>query len=274
MFRRTVRDEELAAVCILPFIRHANDTPAIVRKGAVELVCEVLAPDGGAALARARRVAALDHEVADVAVEEDAVVVAFLGEVDKVPDGAGGEFWLEFDVEVAEGGLDAGVTFLLDAAGFKHVFFVGEESAFAGGVGGEAGGGEGCGGFAGCVLSGVVGNGFCCVGGGRRRVCDVSTVECGVRIRGCEGRVTVGIQADALFSRISYGFFGLQNLGGVSQRLPVDIAAGVIPFFLLLLGQGAYAVLQVFKGTEVPGFNVLWILYRDDIFPTELFIVN
>lgn len=45
------------------------------------LVLEGLAVDGAAASARARGVAALDHEVLDDAVEGDAVVVALGGEL-------------------------------------------------------------------------------------------------------------------------------------------------------------------------------------------------
>jgi hypothetical protein len=45
-------------------------------EGLPELVGELGAPDGGAALAGAGGVAALDHEALDVAVEDGAVVVA------------------------------------------------------------------------------------------------------------------------------------------------------------------------------------------------------
>lgn len=127
---------------------------------AVELVGEVAAPDRGAALARGRGVAALEHEVADVAVEGDAVVVAPFAQLDEVPHGLWGELGQQFEVEVAVVGGNARVAGLLDAAGLEHVFFVAEEGEVAAGVGGEAGGGEGCGGLAGCVLGGVVGDGF------------------------------------------------------------------------------------------------------------------
>ncbi len=160
MFARAVRDEELRAVCILPLIRHADDTPRVMGQRPVELVREVFAPDRVAALARARRVAALEHKVADVAVEDDAVVVAPFAQLRKVPHGLGRELGEQFEVDVAVVGRDARVAGFFDAAGLEHVLFVGQEGEVAAGVGGEARGGEGGGGLAGCVLGGVVGDGF------------------------------------------------------------------------------------------------------------------
>lgn len=46
----------------------------------MDLVVEFLAVDGRAAAARARRVAGLEHEVGDYAVEEEVIVVAPLRE--------------------------------------------------------------------------------------------------------------------------------------------------------------------------------------------------
>jgi hypothetical protein len=56
------------------FNRETNQTTNL--EGLPELVGELGAPDGGAALAGAGGVAALDHEALDVAVEDGAVVVA------------------------------------------------------------------------------------------------------------------------------------------------------------------------------------------------------
>ena len=53
----------------------------------VDLVVEFVAVDGGAAAAGAGRVAGLQHEVGNDAVEDDVVVVAALGEGGEV--GAG-----------------------------------------------------------------------------------------------------------------------------------------------------------------------------------------
>jgi len=50
----------------------------------MNLILKLVAVDAAAAPARARRVAALDHEVLDDAVEDDAVVVAAAGERLKV----------------------------------------------------------------------------------------------------------------------------------------------------------------------------------------------
>lgn len=50
----------------------------------VNLVLELVAVDAAAAAAGAGRVAALDHEVLDDAVEDGAVVVAALGKLRKV----------------------------------------------------------------------------------------------------------------------------------------------------------------------------------------------
>lgn len=71
-----VGDEELAAVGVGPAVGHGHDPPGGVLERLAELVGELAAPDGGAALAGARGVAALDHEPLDVAVEHRAVVVA------------------------------------------------------------------------------------------------------------------------------------------------------------------------------------------------------
>ena len=125
MFASAVRDEELGAIRILSLISHADDAPLIMGEGAIELVREVFVPHRGAAFARSCGIATLKHEVADVAVEEDAVVVALFAQVDEIPHGFWGEFGEEFEVDGAVVRGDAGVARLLDAAGFEHVFFVG-----------------------------------------------------------------------------------------------------------------------------------------------------
>lgn len=71
-----VGDEELAPVGVGPAVRHRHHPAGVVLERLPELVGELLPPDRGAPLPRARRVAALDHEPLDVAVEDGAVVVA------------------------------------------------------------------------------------------------------------------------------------------------------------------------------------------------------
>ena len=78
MFAGAVGDEELGTVCVLAFVRHAYHTAGVMRERSVELVCEVFIPDRAATLACSGRVAALEHEVADVSVEHDAVIVSLL----------------------------------------------------------------------------------------------------------------------------------------------------------------------------------------------------
>ena len=70
--RRAERDEELAAVGVGPAVGHRQDAGLVVPEPRVELVGELVA---GAADALSQRIAALDHEAVDHAVEDDAVVV-------------------------------------------------------------------------------------------------------------------------------------------------------------------------------------------------------
>ena len=160
VFAGAVGDEELGAVCVFAFVRHRDNATGVMGERSVEFVREVFIPDGAAALARSRRVAALEHEVADVPVEDDAAVVALLAQLHEIPHGLGRELGQQFHVDVAVVCGDARVAGFLDTAGLEHVFFVAQEGEVAAGVGGEACGGEGGGGLAGCVLSGVVGDGF------------------------------------------------------------------------------------------------------------------
>lgn len=132
--RGAVGDEELAAVGVFAFVGHADDAAAGVRQRPVQFVGEGAAPDAGPAFARAGRVAPLQHEVADVAVEYHVPVVALLGQLHEVPDRARGEFREELEVEIAEAGLDPRVAFLLDPSGLQHVFFVGQKRPLVGGV--------------------------------------------------------------------------------------------------------------------------------------------
>lgn len=77
-------DEELTAVCAGAAVGHGQDTSAGVLQRAVELVLELAAPDGLSTTAGAGGVTALQHEAGDDAVEDDAVVLAGVGEACKV----------------------------------------------------------------------------------------------------------------------------------------------------------------------------------------------
>lgn len=77
-------DEELTAVGARTAVGHGQDTGASVLERAVELVLELATPDGLSATAGACGVAALEHEAGDDAVEDDAVVLACVGEACKV----------------------------------------------------------------------------------------------------------------------------------------------------------------------------------------------
>ena len=72
-----VEDEELGCVGVFTLVGHGYCSAGVVGEGAVEFVFEGFVPDGGTAASGAGGIAALEHEIADVAVECDVVVVAF-----------------------------------------------------------------------------------------------------------------------------------------------------------------------------------------------------
>lgn len=90
-------DEELGAVGVGAGVGHGEDAGAGVLEARVDLVGELFAVDGGAAAAGAGGVAGLDHEVGDDAVDDGRVVVAALGEGDKVCAGLGGVGGVELE---------------------------------------------------------------------------------------------------------------------------------------------------------------------------------
>lgn len=88
MPRGRQRDEKLAAIGIRPRVGHAQDTRGGVREAGHDFVGEAAAGvDAGAAAAGAGRVAGLQHEVADDAVDGHGGVVACCGEGGEVVAG-------------------------------------------------------------------------------------------------------------------------------------------------------------------------------------------
>lgn len=125
MLGRAVQDKELAPICVFAFVGHGyRPTAKRMAQWAVEFVAEGFTPAAGAALSCTGWVATLDHEIADVAVEESGGVVAPFGKLDEVPDRLGREFGEEFEVEDAEGGTQACVAGGFHAPRVEHVVFV------------------------------------------------------------------------------------------------------------------------------------------------------
>ena len=81
------RNKELTPVRILPAVGHTqNSRPGVFQAG-IYLIFELFAIDGSATAAGTSRIAGLQHEVWDDAVEDDVVVVAALGEGGEVVAG-------------------------------------------------------------------------------------------------------------------------------------------------------------------------------------------
>ena len=74
------------------------------------------------------------HKVPNVAVKLDALVIAFLHELDKIVDGFGGEFRIQFDVEIAQICDDPRVAQEFYPLRLEHVLLVAQEGAFISGV--------------------------------------------------------------------------------------------------------------------------------------------
>ena len=77
-------DEELAPVCTWSTIGHGENAFSRVNEGVIKLVLEFAAEDGLAPTARACRIATLDHEVRNDAMEDYSVVFARIGETGEV----------------------------------------------------------------------------------------------------------------------------------------------------------------------------------------------
>lgn len=98
-----VGDEELAAVCVRAGICHGDDTGLMFEWVVPYLVFKFVP---WPARASSQRIAALDHEVGDHAVEFESVVKALLCEKHKVIDGFRRVVWVQFEDDIAFIGLD------------------------------------------------------------------------------------------------------------------------------------------------------------------------
>ena len=99
------RQEELRRVRVGPCRGHGEQPAVREAQAAVVLILEGLAVGGLAALAGARRVAGLRHEVLDDAVEDAAVVVALEAELHKVAAGERRLLGPELHVERTNAGV-------------------------------------------------------------------------------------------------------------------------------------------------------------------------
>ena len=85
--RRRQRDKELTPIRILPTIRHTQDPRPRMLQSRIDLIFELVAVDRSAAATGTGRIAGLEHEIWDYAVEDDVVVVPALGEGGEVVAG-------------------------------------------------------------------------------------------------------------------------------------------------------------------------------------------
>ena len=79
-WRRSQRNKKLTSVCILSTIRHAQNPRACMFQPRIYLIFELFTINRSTTTPSAGRIASLQHEVWNDAVEDDVVVVAALGE--------------------------------------------------------------------------------------------------------------------------------------------------------------------------------------------------
>lgn len=110
-------DEELGSVGVCARIGHRDDAGFVVFEFGMEFVLELVTRSAATGFSG---VAALDHEVIDDAVEGDAIVVAALGEVEKIGGGNGGFAGEDGGIDLSFGGSDFDVDILdgLSLCGF------------------------------------------------------------------------------------------------------------------------------------------------------------
>lgn len=124
MWRRLVGEEELATICRRSFIGHAQHTSCVESQSRLDLVLKSAAIDRLALLGVEFACfvccrAALNHEVANVAVERRPVV-AFGGGIGKeVIAGLGGCRAEELDLQVTVGGMQL-FPMLANTIGFHY----------------------------------------------------------------------------------------------------------------------------------------------------------
>lgn len=110
MWRRTVRDEELAAIGLRTSICHGEDAWLVVLQVRTEFVFELVA---WAARACARGITALDHEIGDDAVKRDAIVVTALGEIEETRH-------RDWNIAAIEGRFDISLVSFQDNVDIRH----------------------------------------------------------------------------------------------------------------------------------------------------------
>ena len=102
-----LHDKELAAVGIGSGIGHAQRAAEIVQLLAA-LILELSAVDALTARTGAGGVTALNHEILDDAVEDEAIIIALFGQGYEVLDGFGGNLRVKLDGDIAHVGVHDG----------------------------------------------------------------------------------------------------------------------------------------------------------------------
>lgn len=87
----------MTTVRVWPTVCHAQDAGACMLEGRVDLVLELLAPDGAAASTGAGGIAGLEHEVGNDAMEDDVGVVVSSAKGGEVFAGFGGMGGVELE---------------------------------------------------------------------------------------------------------------------------------------------------------------------------------
>ena len=103
---RHCRNEKLGCVRVGAAVGHAEDKRNIVFEARVELIRELLAPNGLAARAVAFRAARLNHEAFDYPVEDQVVVVPIFGVGHEILNCFGTLVWKQLTVNLALARVD------------------------------------------------------------------------------------------------------------------------------------------------------------------------
>src|ERR1700760_5028683 len=97
----------------------------------LKLVFEVFAPDRAATSPSAGWIASLNHKISNISMEDQCLVIALLGQLDKIPDCLGGKFGVQLNVELSMVRLYFCKTCGFDSAWLEHEFFVGQQGTFS-----------------------------------------------------------------------------------------------------------------------------------------------